>query len=93
MRDASTATVVDDSLAMVARGSREVRPLTRRQRSVALLVAAGCSNAEIAQQLHISEQTVKNHLKAVFERLGVASRLQLAAYIHRHPSGQDWDEP
>lgn len=72
---------------MVTRGPKDARPLTTRQRDVTRLVAAGWSNAEIARRLGISDQTVKNHLKAIFERLGVASRLQLAAYVHRHGPG------
>jgi DNA-binding NarL/FixJ family response regulator len=71
---------------MMVRGSKTLRSLTRRQRHVAVLVAAGCRNAEIARRLQISEQTVKNHLKAIFQSLGVTSRVQLAAYVHRqHP--------
>jgi DNA-binding CsgD family transcriptional regulator len=56
--------------------------LTRRQRHLALLIAAGCSNAEIAERLQISEQTVKNHLTTIYEKTGVRNRLQLAVYVH-----------
>jgi DNA-binding NarL/FixJ family response regulator len=51
-------------------------PLTGRQRELLDLVAAGYTNRRIASELGISESTVKNHLHAVFSRLGVASRSQ-----------------
>ena len=76
---------------MAARVSSDVPPLTRRQYRVALLVSDGCSNAEIAHRLDISEQTVKNHLKAIFQRLGVTSRLQLAAFVHKYRLGHGED--
>jgi len=44
---------------------------------VARVVSAGRSNKEVAAQLFISERTVKAHLGAVFEKLGVRDRLQL----------------
>ena len=58
---------------------------------MALLVAAGCRNTEIARRLQISEQTVRNHLKAIVQCLGVASRLQLAVYVHRLRFGRRRD--
>ncbi|MDZ4181007.1 MAG: response regulator transcription factor [Coriobacteriia bacterium] len=51
-------------------------PLTERQREMLGLVAAGYTNRRIANELSISESTVKNHLHAVFSRLGVSSRSQ-----------------
>lgn len=56
----------------------EVVPgLTDRENDVATLAAAGLCNREIAGRLQISENTVKARLKAVFEKLAVASRVQL----------------
>lgn len=51
--------------------------LSTREAQVARAVAAGRSNKEVADLLFISERTVKAHLGAVFEKLGVRDRLQL----------------
>lgn len=55
--------------------------LTVREREVALLVGEGVGNKAIAQRLDITERTVKAHLNAVFSKLGVPGRLQLALLI------------
>lgn len=58
--------------------------LTGRERAVAELVAAGKTNKEVARELDITERTVKAHLGASFEKLGVRDRLQLAlAFSHK----------
>ncbi len=54
--------------------------LTPRQLEVLQLVAQGLRNAEIAERLTISEQTVKTHVAHLLEKLGVTSRLQAARY-------------
>ncbi len=51
--------------------------LTPRERAVALEVASGATNKEVARLLNITERTVKAHLSAVFEKLDVRDRLQL----------------
>ena len=51
-------------------------PLSKRQMETMQLVAAGYSNLDIADQLFISEQTVKKHLSTTFMRLEVSSRTQ-----------------
>lgn len=56
--------------------------LTTREKQVALLAAKGASNLDIANQCDISERTVKAHLSAVFDKLGIADRLQLALKVH-----------
>jgi DNA-binding NarL/FixJ family response regulator len=56
--------------------------LTTREREVAKLAAHGASNLAIASQCDITERTVKAHLSAVFEKLGVTDRLQLALKVH-----------
>jgi DNA-binding CsgD family transcriptional regulator len=48
--------------------------LTARELQIAALVAAGCSNKQVAKQLHISEWTVATYLRRVFAKLGVDSR-------------------
>lgn len=59
--------------------------LSAREKEVALAVAGGASNKEIAKRLDISERTVKAHLSAAFERLGVRDRLQLSLLINGAP--------
>lgn len=56
--------------------------LSEREVQVAKLVANGSSNREIAEQLAITERTVKAHLTAVFEKLGLRDRLQLSLRIN-----------
>ncbi|MAT90962.1 MAG: helix-turn-helix transcriptional regulator [Halioglobus sp.] len=56
----------------------ELDALTSRELMVAEQVARGASNREIAQTLSISERTVKAHLTAIFDKLGVRDRVQLA---------------
>jgi DNA-binding NarL/FixJ family response regulator/tetratricopeptide (TPR) repeat protein len=61
----------------------EERQLTARQAQIALLVAQGRSNRDIAEILHISENTVEHHLSHIFSRTKVRSRAQLAGTILR----------
>ena len=56
--------------------------LTAREREVAVLAANGASNQRIAQECGISERTVKAHLGAVFAKLNLTDRLQLALRVH-----------
>jgi DNA-binding NarL/FixJ family response regulator len=55
--------------------------LSRREEEIVSLVADGLKNREIAQQLNLSEHTVKNHLFRIFERLGISSRAELILYL------------
>ncbi|MNX83823.1 Transcriptional regulatory protein DegU [compost metagenome] len=56
--------------------------LTERELTVARYAASGQANAQIAEALGITERTVKAHLSAVFEKLEVTDRLQLALLVH-----------
>ncbi|ADP15552.1 bacterial regulatory protein, LuxR family protein 6 [Achromobacter xylosoxidans A8] len=56
--------------------------LTEREITVARYASSGQANAQIAEALGITERTVKAHLSAVFEKLGVTDRLQLALLVH-----------
>jgi DNA-binding NarL/FixJ family response regulator len=51
------------------------------------LVADGLSNRDIAAQLSISEKTVTSHLSHIFDKLGVASRLQAALVYNKLAGG------
>lgn len=60
-----------------ARGSRL---LTKREEDVVRLLSDGLQNREIAQELNLSEHTVKNYLFRIFDKLGVSSRVELVLY-------------
>jgi DNA-binding NarL/FixJ family response regulator len=62
--------------------TRSLDELTEREREILRLLASGLSNAELAQELHVSETTVKTHVSAVLRKLGVRDRVQavIAAY-------------
>jgi two-component system nitrate/nitrite response regulator NarL len=57
--------------------------LTPRERDVALQVAEGASNKEVARRLDITARTVKAHMSAIFEKLSVRDRLQLVLLLRR----------
>ncbi len=59
-----------------------LQALTKREREIALCVARGESNKEITRNLNIAERTIKAHLTAIFEKLGVRDRLQLAILLN-----------
>jgi len=57
--------------------------LTKAERCVAELVARGATNREVAEQLYISRHTVDSHLRHIFAKLGISSRVKLAAIAPR----------
>lgn len=63
-----------------ASNSRDEPNLSKRELEIVGYVAQGFKNKEIASRMFISEQTVKNHLHNVFEKVGVSDRLELALY-------------
>jgi DNA-binding NarL/FixJ family response regulator len=66
-------------------GPRREKPLlSDREKEIVQLVAQGFRNKEIGEKLFISEQTVKNHLHNIFDKLGVSDRLELALYAIHH---------
>lgn len=66
-------------------GGRERREdlLTRREKEVLQLVSEGLSNREIAERLYIAENTVKNHLRNILEKLHMQNRAQAVAFAIR----------
>ena len=58
----------------------KAQSLSLQQQKILEAIAAGCSNREIAQDLSISERTVKYHLTRIFEKFGVSGRMELARY-------------
>jgi DNA-binding NarL/FixJ family response regulator len=59
-------------------------PLSPREMEILELVIQGMSNREIAYNLGISHQTVKNHMTSILSKLGVSDRTQAAVYALRH---------
>jgi DNA-binding NarL/FixJ family response regulator len=65
-------------------GGETNKPLTRREREVADLVAQGLSTRQIAQQLVLSERTVEKHVANLLKKLNLRSRNQVAARMAEH---------
>ena len=63
--------------------------LTKREMDILTTIVAGLSNKEIARRFALSEDTVKHHLTNIFDKVGVASRLELALFaINNHLTDQ-----
>ncbi|WP_280358938.1 LuxR C-terminal-related transcriptional regulator [Nocardia otitidiscaviarum] len=62
----------------------ETDVLTRREKDVARLIAAGYSNKRIATELVISTRTAETHVEHILTKLGFTSRTQVAAWAHEH---------
>ncbi len=63
--------------------------LTKREMEILAAIVAGLSNKEIARRFALSEDTVKHHLTNIFDKVGVASRLELALFaINNHLTDQ-----
>ncbi len=63
---------------------RPIDTLTPRERAIISCLTQGWRNRDIAQHLTITEQTVKNHLRSVYDKVGVSDRLELVLYaIHQ----------
>jgi predicted ATPase/DNA-binding NarL/FixJ family response regulator len=79
---------LDEAVARaVERVAADPAPLTPRELEVAQLVALGLSNREIAQRLVISARTADNHLQHILNKLGLSSRVQLAAWVMERNRG------
>ena len=70
------------SLRMV--NARGMRLLTPREEQVVALVADGLSNREVAQELNLSEHTIKKYLFRIFDKFGISSRVELVLYAVNH---------
>jgi len=66
---------------------REKAAISTREREIVACVAQGFKNKEIAEKIFISEQTVKNHLHNIYQKLDVSDRLELALYAIRNNIG------
>lgn len=62
-------------------------PLSPAERKVAVLVADGLTNLEVAERLFLSRHTVDSHLRHIFTKLGIKRRVELAALVARKRTG------
>ena len=89
------ALTLEDTLALALRERTQQTPgtpsptpsLTRRQREVAEMVAAGMSNKEIAAKLVISLRTAEGHVESILTKLGLKTRTQIASWVHQQATG------
>ena len=62
--------------------------LTSRELEIVGLVAHGMSNKAIGDELHLSDNTVRNHLGSILEKLGLDNRVQVATFALKHGIGR-----
>jgi DNA-binding NarL/FixJ family response regulator len=77
-------TLVHERLSTPAPGENPAGALTRREVEVLRLMADGCGTRAVADTLHVSPATVRNHVQNVLAKLGVHSRLEAVAYATKH---------
>ena len=75
--------IVDDVRQQLLADRRPTNPLSPREIEVLQLVATGLRNKEIAEQMELSEQTIKNHLRSILHKLGVPNRTAAVLYAVR----------
>jgi DNA-binding NarL/FixJ family response regulator len=78
---APAATVANEAAAAPKVAPDKLATLTRRERDIVNLLADGATNKQVAEELDISERTVKGHLSNVFMKLGVSDRLKLVLFL------------
>ena len=74
--------VVDGGGVRSAQAAQRAESLTERERDVAVELARGASNAEIAERLYMSLATVKAHISHIFTKLDATNRVQVAICMH-----------
>jgi HD-GYP domain-containing protein (c-di-GMP phosphodiesterase class II) len=93
-REARAGTLDADCVAAVLEAAGQARPgrrrdlrpagLSEREIEVLRLVAAGCSNPEVAKRLVISRRTAEHHVQHIYAKLGVSSRAAVALFALEH---------
>lgn len=73
-----------DALRHVGEGAAPIETLTRREVDVIAAIVNGATNRDISEELGLSEQTVKNHLSHIYDKVGVSNRLELALFALHH---------
>jgi DNA-binding NarL/FixJ family response regulator len=72
--------------------SKRLRSLTKREDEVVRLLAAGLSNREVGERLNLNENTIKNYVSGIFQKLGVSSRVELVLYFFSEQGNPPIDE-
>jgi DNA-binding NarL/FixJ family response regulator len=67
-----------------AEGRSPIETLTPRELDVVGAIVAGGTNRDVSKDLQMSEQTVKNHLCHIYDKVGVSTRLELALFAMHH---------
>jgi DNA-binding NarL/FixJ family response regulator len=75
---------VTSILAQDTVGARVKDRLTPKEMQIVALIAQGCKNKQIAEQLHTKEQVIKNYLRSIYDKTGVSDRLELALFTIHH---------
>jgi len=70
------ASMLDEVRKLDMAPAREERVVTKREEEVLQLIADGCSTPEVAEQMYISQKTVKNHLASIYQKLDARDRTQ-----------------
>jgi DNA-binding NarL/FixJ family response regulator len=84
--DATTRPALANISSLGTGETNVISTLSARERQVAQAIAAGAQNKEVARQLGITERTVKAHVGAIFDKLQIRDRLQLAILLNRNKS-------
>ena len=87
------ATLTEQQKDSPAKPDSRLDRITPRERQIVQLLSAGASNKDIAKRLNVTERTVKAHLTAVFKKLGISGRLQLALFVLEHSRSAALPEP
>ncbi|SEA16210.1 DNA-binding response regulator, NarL/FixJ family, contains REC and HTH domains [Thalassobacillus cyri] len=84
--DSFSKTLVNETLQTLVENKQTTNrpPLTEREIEIMRLAVTGAKNKEISQQLHISENTVKNHLKSMLRKLGIKNRVELTRLAYEN---------
>jgi DNA-binding CsgD family transcriptional regulator len=62
--------------------AQPIAPLTDREEEMLVTVARGRTNAEIADELHVSLRTVKTHLASLMQKIGARNRVEIAMWAY-----------
>lgn len=81
--DREALTLDDQDLRYLAEQAPAAARLTPREREVLVCALKGRKRAEAAEELFVSESTVKKHLRSIYDKLGVKNRVELLRLLYR----------